>query len=102
MVTDTDDSNIDPNGVFVNIYGSEAKADTFLYLREDLEVEELDVQLRAVLGRLRHVMHLELTPTRILVQADVVQVMSQVVAKGYYLQFPPPQDDPGTPARKVG
>lgn len=74
------------------IYRSSKKADHYLYVERDDEFSRVPSALLALLGRLEHVMSLELHVQRKLAQADVVEVMQRLRDQGYYLQMPPAND----------
>lgn len=76
------------------IYKGHREADTYLYVPladdgETADLERVPEELLALIGRLEEVMRLCLDEQRRLAQADVRQVMADLVAKGYYLQLPP-------------
>ncbi len=61
----------------------------YLYLRADLEPDELPPTLSKQLGVLSEVLSLELTEERKLARADAALVIAQLRSQGYYLQLPP-------------
>lgn len=71
------------------IYKSERKADTYLYIEQAENFSRVPQVLLDKLGLLTPILNLELTPSRKLISADVVVVMQQLRAQGYYLQLPP-------------
>ncbi len=72
-----------------DIYKSEYKADTYLYLRSDLEAAELPEPLLKLLGQLSQFLSLSLTPSSKLAQADIDDVLLSLKEQGYFLQMPP-------------
>jgi len=72
-----------------DVYRSDKKAETYLYLSHDLVFEDLPAELQEKFGAPSFVMHLELTPDRSLARADVREVMQSLEDPGYYLQLPP-------------
>lgn len=71
------------------IYKSLRQFDYFLYVRTADGFSRIPDALQALLGRLEKVMDVELHAGRRLAQADVIEVMHQIEAQGYYLQMPP-------------
>ncbi len=71
------------------IYKSERKADTYLYIEQADNFDRVPTTLLDKLGSLKPVLHLELSAQRKLIGADVIVVMQQLIAQGYYLQLPP-------------
>jgi uncharacterized protein YcgL (UPF0745 family) len=75
--------------VLCKIYRSARKAETYLYLAQDLAFDDLPVKLRRAFGEPAFVMQLKLTTKRRLARVDVGQVLEQIEAQGFYLQLPP-------------
>ena len=75
------------------VYKSERKADTFLYLEQQGNFNRVPDILLAKLGTLKLILQLELSAQRKLMGADVVVVMRQLTAQGFYLQLPPGKRD---------
>lgn len=71
------------------VYKSLRRADTFVYLRAADALDVLPAAIVNELGNLAFVIEIELSPTRKLVQENVEEVMVNLSAKGYHLQFPP-------------
>ena len=71
------------------VYKSLKQSDYYLYVSKDDQLQRVPGGLRQLLGRLEQVMELELSAARPLAQADVLQVIRQIEAQGYYLQMPP-------------
>lgn len=71
------------------VYRSVRKADTYLYLAESMDFEDLPEPLRQAFGEPAHVMFLDLTPGRRLAHADPAEVLRALQDPGYYLQLPP-------------
>jgi len=74
------------------VYKSLRQFDYFLFVKKEDALERVPHGLRQMLGVLEKVMDLELDENRSLAQADVVAVMQQIEARGYYLQMPPQSD----------
>lgn len=72
-----------------NVYKSEKKADTYLYLKAELEQDELPEALIGLLGQLTQFLSLALKPDSKLAQADITDVLNSLHEHGYYLQMPP-------------
>ena len=75
--------------VLCKVYRSVKKAETYLYLEQDLAFEDLPAELRQAFGEPAFVMQLKLNTERRLARVDVRQVLEQLGAQGYYLQLPP-------------
>lgn len=75
--------------VLCRIYRSDRKAETYLYLTQDLTFDDLPVELRRAFGEPAFVMQLKLSAKRRLARVDVGQVLEQLEARGFYLQLPP-------------
>lgn len=71
------------------IYRSDKKAETYLYLRHDLEFSDLPVELQASFGEPAFVMQLALTRSRQLSRVDVEKVLNALQEPGFFLQLPP-------------
>src|SRR3569832_1820029 len=71
------------------IYKSLKKFDSYLYVEKEGEFARVPAPLLQMLGRLEFVMTIELTPRRMLANADSSQVCLQLCEHGYFLQLPP-------------
>lgn len=71
------------------IYRCGKQEEMYLYLRADLQPEDLPEGLRRITGRLTQVMALQLTPERRLARVEAAAVLEKLAAVGYYLQMPP-------------
>lgn len=71
------------------VYKSLDKEATFLYLGQKDRFDLLPDGLLNLFGKPGFVLEFELTPERMLAQADARQVMADLQEHGYYLQFPP-------------
>lgn len=71
------------------VYRSDRKAETFLYLSEDMEFEDLPKELQKHFGEPAFVMRLEIEPGRKLARVDAGQVLTCLKDQGFYLQLPP-------------
>ena len=71
------------------IYRSERKAETYLYLLEPLDLDELPAALRSQFGRATFVMRLDIGPQTELSRVGAADVVRALQRDGYYLQLPP-------------
>ena len=71
------------------VYRSDKKAETYLYLAEDMEFDDLPTQLRERFGVPVFVLHMELSTDRNLARVDVTKVLESLAEYGFYLQLPP-------------
>jgi uncharacterized protein YcgL (UPF0745 family) len=72
-----------------NVFRSDKKKETFLYLARGTEFEDLPVELQNLFGLPQPVMVLVLSPGRKLAQVDVNTVIENLRNNGYFLQLPP-------------
>jgi uncharacterized protein YcgL (UPF0745 family) len=75
--------------MWCEIYRSSEKTGAYLYVEELDDFSRVPDSLLKLLGRLEHVMCLELTPQRSLAQADSGEVSRNLKEKGFFLQLPP-------------
>ena len=73
----------------VKVFASNRKADTYLFVAVDKDVEELPEALLTLLGDLRDVLEMDLTEERQLVRCSGAEVLASIAEVGYYLQMPP-------------
>jgi len=71
------------------VYRSDQKAETYLYLAEDMAFDDLPEELRKRFGEPVFVMRLELSTDRTLARVEVERVMESLAEQGYFLQLPP-------------
>ena len=71
------------------IFRSNKKDETYLFLAADQPFEELPEDLRSTFGEPVFVMALELSLRRKLARADTQSVLESLDEKGYFLQLPP-------------
>ncbi len=71
------------------IYRSSKKAGAYLYIAVENDFSHVPESLLKLLGRLEHVMHLELTAGRTLALVDPGEVCRNLEEKGFFLQLPP-------------
>ncbi len=73
-----------------NIYKSQRKSLTFLYVDAADDLTSVPAQLLESFGEPQLVMSLELQPERKLALVTGATVLTQIEQCGYYLQLPPP------------
>ncbi|MFQ5642675.1 MAG: YcgL domain-containing protein [Thiogranum sp.] len=78
------------------VYKSLRQFDYYLYVKKADGFTRLPDGLKQILGVLEKVIELDLDERRTLARADVVEVMQQIEAKGYFLQMPPRVDGVST------
>ena len=79
--------------VSCSIYRSSKRQGMYLYVPSGAPLDELPAALLQYVGRLEHAMDLELSAERKLAQEDVLKVMENLNAQGFYVQMPPQPDD---------
>jgi len=72
-----------------NVYRSDKKAETYLYLSDGMDFAELPEELQQRFGAPALVMRLELSTGKKLARVDVVRVLESLAQQGFYLQLPP-------------
>lgn len=75
-------------------YKSLRKADTYLYLRVRDGFDIVPEAVRAPLGALQFVLEFDLVEGRTLARADPTVVRTNLLERGFHLQFPPTMPDP--------
>jgi uncharacterized protein len=71
------------------VFRSARRAETYLYLVEDLHFDDLPPELREAFGEPAFVMQLRLDEGRRLARVDVREVLKRLEETGYFLQLPP-------------
>ena len=71
------------------VFRSDRKAETYLYLADDLVFADLPEDLREHFGEPAFVMRLKLAKERKLARVDVARVIESLSEQGFYLQLPP-------------
>ena len=74
------------------VYRCARKADTYLYLRAGLAIDDLPEGLLALLGELTQFLSLDLEPGSKLAQVSARDVISALEDQGYYIQMPPHEE----------
>ena len=77
------------------VYKAVSKPGTYVYLRDRDGLERLPRELASGLGALQFVMELELTPERRLPGTDATALRTNLVQRGFHLQMPPLERQPG-------
>lgn len=72
------------------VYKSLRKAETYVFLKSAEKFDVLPGPIAEQLGTLAFVIEIELCSERKLARANVDEVMVNLDAQGYHLQFPPP------------
>ena len=71
------------------VYKSDQKPDTYLYLAEHCDFQDLSGELQQIFGVPVKVMKLKLSATSKLARVDASAVMQELEKHGYFLQLPP-------------
>lgn len=71
------------------VYRCKKQDEMYLYVRSDLETQDLPGPLLRQVGALTQVMQLSLTAETKLVRANAATVLQKLEADGFYLQMPP-------------
>lgn len=75
--------------MLAHVYKSQKRADTYVFLAARDDFARLPEPLRTQLGPLGFVLEVELSPDRKLARENPIEVMENLVARGFHLQFPP-------------
>jgi len=71
------------------VYRSEKKAETYLYLADEMEFDDLPAELKNRFGEPVFVLGLQLTADRKLARVETESVLASLEEHGFYLQLPP-------------
>ncbi len=71
------------------VYRSDKKAETYLYLADEMEFDDLPTQLQEQFGEPVFVLNLDLSAQRKLARVDAEKVLDSLTEQGFYLQLPP-------------
>ena len=71
------------------VYKSDRKPETYLYLTDQCEFQDLSGELQQIFGAPVKVMRLELSQTSRLARVDAAAVIQALEKNGYFLQLPP-------------
>lgn len=75
--------------MLAHVYKSLKRADTYVYLARRDDFASVPAPLLATLGRLQHVLDVELSPERKLAREDAATVRVHLAERGFHLQVPP-------------
>ncbi len=70
------------------VFKSLRKDETYIFVREEADLDDLPAELARVLGQMEKVMPLTLTPQRKLARSDAREVMQNIIEQGFHLQMP--------------
>lgn len=73
----------------VQVFRSQRKANSYLYVEQGYDLENLPQALRDMLGKLEPVLSMRLTPERALARYSGAQVLEAIAEHGFFLQLPP-------------
>jgi uncharacterized protein YcgL (UPF0745 family) len=76
------------------IYKTVKRDGLYLYVKEQDEFSDVPDEVMKQFPQPEHVFDLELSASRPLARADVLIVMKNLEAEGFYLQMPPKLEDP--------
>ncbi|MEE4201999.1 MAG: YcgL domain-containing protein [Halieaceae bacterium] len=72
----------------VEVFKSNRKSETYLYLPRGCEQDTLPEALRQVFGKPEYVLGLDLTPDRQLARFTGAEVLAAIEEQGFFLQLP--------------
>ena len=75
--------------VSIRVLAGKRKPDTYLFISSKTKTEDLPSELLLLLGELREVITLDITPEKQLARCTGGEVLEGVAKAGYYLQMPP-------------
>jgi uncharacterized protein YcgL (UPF0745 family) len=75
--------------VSIRVLAGKRKPDTYLFIPSEAETEDLPAELLMLLGELRDVITLDITPEKQLARCTGAEVLEGLANAGYYLQMPP-------------
>ena len=71
-----------------SVYRSTKKSDTYVYVPKDNDIAELPEGLTKILGKIEHVLEVDLATRSSLANADIDQVVQSLNSQGYFIQLP--------------
>lgn len=71
------------------VFKSPKKSEMYLYVNKSEGLERVPAALLEMFGQPEPAMVLLITPAKRLARVDTAKLLSEVKAKGYYLQMPP-------------
>ncbi|MGM0569234.1 YcgL domain-containing protein [Marinobacter sp.] len=78
--------------MFVSVFRSTRRDETYLYVRRGKDWNELPESLREIFGKPAPALDLVLTPDRRLARTTGKEVLEAIAEKDYYLQLPEKAD----------
>lgn len=76
------------------VYRSCRKQDTYIYLPEKDNFDEIPEVLMKVFGAAEYALEFDLTPDRKLAQEDAKEVLANIQERGFHLQMPAENEQP--------
>ncbi|WP_346839046.1 YcgL domain-containing protein [Microbulbifer sp. SAOS-129_SWC] len=76
-----------------DIYRSPRREEMYLYTDKREGLKRVPEKLLEMFGKPQHLTTLLLAPEKKLARADAARVLEEILARGYYLQMPPVQED---------
>ena len=76
-------------GRLVKVYKTRRKADLYLYVDHQADLERVPEELLGRFGEPLEVLSLHLTPDRMLARVAAADVLAAIEERGYFLQLPP-------------
>ena len=73
----------------IQVLAGKLKPDTYLFIASETKPEDLPAELLVLLGELREVIMLDITPEKQLARCTGAEVLEGVANAGYYVQMPP-------------
>ena len=73
----------------VQVFRSQRKTNSYLYVEQGYDLDNLPPALRDMLGKLEPVLSMRLTPERKLARYSGAQVLEAIAVHGFFLQLPP-------------
>jgi uncharacterized protein len=78
-----------PASVHCTIYKSKEKSELYIYLKDNIELDDIPDEIRKPFRTTIKVMELELSPQKSLARCDVNEVMKNLQEHGFHIQLPP-------------
>ena len=75
--------------ISIRVLAGKCKPDTYIFIPSEKEPEDIPTELLLLLGELREVITLDITPEKQLARCTGAEVLEAVANAGYYLQMPP-------------
>ena len=81
-------------GITVWVYKGSRRAETYLYVSDENNFEQVPKDLLDAMGTLEFVMEIEIDAQRKLARVDAGEVIKNVLDAGYFLQLAPTDPKP--------